>query len=158
MILRFTPLVALLLALAISACAPPKTIPFERAALPLHPISDRIWYVEGESGMASRENRGFMSNAGFVVTDDGVVVFDALATPALAESLVASIRTVTAQPVRLLILSHYHADHLYGAQVFKAAGAEIWARQEGQTSRSVSIAAAFASSCSTAATHILPAI
>lgn len=82
--------------------------------------------------MATRANRGFMSNAGFVVTRDGVVVFDALATPALAEAMIAAIRKLTPQPIRRVIVSHYHADHVYGLQAFKAAGAEIWARSEGQ--------------------------
>jgi glyoxylase-like metal-dependent hydrolase (beta-lactamase superfamily II) len=94
-------------------------------------VSKSAWYVRGESGVASRENRGFMSNAGFVVTDEGVVVFDALATPALAQALLATIRAQTDRPIRRVIVSHYHADHIYGLQVFKAAGAEIWAREEG---------------------------
>lgn len=95
-------------------------------------LASTVWYVEGESGMASHENRGFMSNAGFVVTPEGVVVFDALATPALAEGLLQRIREVTDQPVRIVVVSHYHADHVYGLQVFKAAGAAIWARGEGR--------------------------
>lgn len=95
-------------------------------------LSARIWYFEGESGMASQQNRGFMSNAGFVLTSEGVVVFDALATPALAEQMLREIRRLTPLPIRRVILSHYHADHFYGLQVFKAAGAEIWARREGQ--------------------------
>lgn len=95
-------------------------------------VSKSTWYVQGESGMASRENRGFMSNAGFVVTDEGVVVFDALATPALAQALLETIRSKTDRPIRRVIVSHYHADHIYGLQVFKAAGAEIWAREEGR--------------------------
>jgi glyoxylase-like metal-dependent hydrolase (beta-lactamase superfamily II) len=67
-----------------------------------------------------------------VVTDRGVLVFDALGTPALAREMLAAIANVTEQPVRRVILSHYHADHVYGLQVFKAAGAQIWARSEGQ--------------------------
>jgi glyoxylase-like metal-dependent hydrolase (beta-lactamase superfamily II) len=76
-----------------------------------------------------------MSNAGFVVTRDGVVVFDALATPPLAKKLLGLIRTVTPLPIRRVIVSHYHADHFYGLQVFKAEGAEIWAHRaaEGAT-------------------------
>ena len=76
-----------------------------------------------------------MSNAGFVVTRDGVVVFDALASPPLAEKLLGLIRTVTKQPIKRVIVSHYHADHFYGLQVFKAQGAEIWAQRaaEGAT-------------------------
>ncbi len=90
-------------------------------------VSARCWAFQGEAGMASAANRGFMSNAGFVITGDGVVVFDALGTPALGEAMVAAIRKLTTQPIRLVIVSHYHADHVYGLQALKAAGAEIWA-------------------------------
>ena len=57
-----------------------------RDAIALDPgqrVSEHGWFFQGEPGMASAANRGFMSNAGFVVTRDGVVVFDALGTPVL---------------------------------------------------------------------------
>jgi glyoxylase-like metal-dependent hydrolase (beta-lactamase superfamily II) len=104
---------------------------FEPVGVAVNPIrvTDRVYYVRGHAGMVSRENEGFNSNAGFVVTDDGVVVFDALGTPALGAALLAAIRAITDQPVRRVIVSHYHADHFYGVQAFKAAGAEIWAHE-----------------------------
>ena len=85
--------------------------------------------MQGDSGPVSRGNEGFNSNAGFVVTDEGVVVFDALGSPALGAELLAQIRAITPQPVRRVIVSHYHADHFYGLQAFKDAGAEIWAHR-----------------------------
>lgn len=90
------------------------------------------YYVEGLPGAASAANQGFMSNAGFVVTPAGVVVFDSLGTPPLAEALLARIRKVTQAPIKRVIVSHYHADHIYGLQVFKAAGAEIWAHENSR--------------------------
>ncbi len=63
-------------------------------------ISPHGWFFQGEAGMASAQNKGFMSNAGFVVTDDGVVVFDALGTPALGRAMIAAIRKVTPQPIK----------------------------------------------------------
>lgn len=103
--------------------------------MPLVQLGAHSYFVQGQSGAASGENQGFMSNAGFVVTPAGVVVFDALASPPLAEKLLGLIRGVTPQPIRIVIVSHYHADHFYGLQVFKAAGAEIWAHRaaEGAT-------------------------
>ena len=95
-------------------------------------VSEHVWYFRGDPGMASQANRGFMSNAGFAVTGDGVVVFDALGSPALGEAMVRAIRTVTASPIRRVIVSHYHADHFYGLQAFKAAGAEVWASRKGK--------------------------
>jgi glyoxylase-like metal-dependent hydrolase (beta-lactamase superfamily II) len=99
------------------------------AQLVLEPVrvSPHVWFFQGSAGMASQANRGFMSNAGFVVTGDGVVVFDALATPVLGQAMLDAIRKVTPQPVRRVIVSHYHADHFYGLQPFKAQGAQVWA-------------------------------
>jgi glyoxylase-like metal-dependent hydrolase (beta-lactamase superfamily II) len=95
-------------------------------------VAPRTWYFQGEAGMASALNKGFMSNAGFVVTTDGVVVFDALGTPALGRAMLAAIRRVTPQPVKRVIVSHYHADHFYGLAAFKEAGAEIWAHRRAR--------------------------
>lgn len=95
-------------------------------------VGPHSYFVEGLPGAASSENQGFMSNAGFVVTRDGVVVFDALATPPLAKKLVELIRQITKQPIKLVIVSHYHADHYYGLEVFKALGAQIWAHQNAK--------------------------
>jgi len=41
--------------------------------------------------------------------------------------MLSEIRKVTDKPIKLVIVSHYHADHIYGLQVFKAQGAQIWA-------------------------------
>lgn len=100
----------------------------------LEPVkaSAHAYYVQGLAGAASSANQGFMSNAGFVVTPEGVVVFDSLGTPVLAEGLIRSIRKITSQPIKRVIVSHYHADHIYGLQAFKAIGAEIWAHQGGK--------------------------
>lgn len=102
------------------------------AALEAVRVGEHSWYFHGGSGVASQANRGYTSNAGFVVTHEGVVVVDALGTPALAREMLAAIRSVTDQPVRRVVVTHYHADHVYGLQVFQAEGAEIWARSEGQ--------------------------
>jgi len=99
-------------------------------------VAPQVYYFQGQAGMASAENKGFMSNAGFVVTREGVVVFDALATPALGAAMLKAIARVTAQPVRRVVVSHYHADHFYGLQAFKQQGAEIWAHGAGRATLS----------------------
>lgn len=89
-----------------------------------------IYYVLGFSGVPDAENEGHTSNAGFVVTDAGVVVFDALGTPALGYRLLQRIREVTDQPIERLVISHYHADHIYGLQAFEehAGNPPVWAQ------------------------------
>jgi glyoxylase-like metal-dependent hydrolase (beta-lactamase superfamily II) len=114
---------------AVHAADPAAAVTVPMKLVKLGPHS---YFVQGQSGAASSENQGFMSNAGFVVTQDGVVVFDTLASPPLAEKLLGLIRGVTKQPIRRVIVSHYHADHFYGLQVFKAQGAEIWAHRLAQ--------------------------
>ena len=95
-------------------------------------VANDVWFVQGEAALGSAANRNFISNAGFVVTDDGVVVVDALGSPTLADELIAEIRRVTAQPIRYVIVTHFHADHIYGLQAFKAVGATIIAHPAGR--------------------------
>ena len=95
-------------------------------------VADGIWFVQGEAALGSAANRNFISNAGFVITDDGVVVIDALGSPTLGKELIESIRRLTTQPIRYAIVTHYHADHVYGLQAFKAVGATILAHPEGR--------------------------
>ncbi len=92
-------------------------------------VSPSAWYVQGLSALGSPANQNFVSNAGFVITPAGVVVIDALGSPALALRLLAEIRKHTDKPVTHVILTHYHADHIYGVQALKAAGAKILAHQ-----------------------------
>ena len=92
-------------------------------------VSARAYYVQGKAGVASAENEGFNSNAGLVVTDSGVVVIDALGTPALGNALVGAIRKVTDKPVTRVIVTHYHADHFYGLKALKDVGAQVWAHR-----------------------------
>lgn len=101
-------------------------------ALRAQRVAETVWFVQGEAALGSSANRNFISNAGFVLTPQGVVVIDALGSPALAEELIAVIRQVTPLPIRFLIVTHYHADHIYGLQAFQAAGAEILAHRAGR--------------------------
>jgi glyoxylase-like metal-dependent hydrolase (beta-lactamase superfamily II) len=92
-------------------------------------VSASAWYVEGASALGSPANQNFISNAAFVVTPAGVVVIDALGSPALATRLIAEVKKVTAKPITHVVVTHYHADHIYGLQVFKAQGARIVAHR-----------------------------
>jgi glyoxylase-like metal-dependent hydrolase (beta-lactamase superfamily II) len=88
-------------------------------------VVPNVYYVEGVSEMGSSANQNFISNAGFVVTPVGVVVVDALGSPELARRLMGEIAKVTSKPIHTVVLTHYHADHIYGLQVFKDAGARV---------------------------------
>jgi glyoxylase-like metal-dependent hydrolase (beta-lactamase superfamily II) len=78
-----------------------------------------IFYSIGSPGIPGKANEGNTSNAGYVVTPDGVVVFDALGTPSLGWALLQDIRKRTGKDIRYIVVSHYHADHIYGLQAFR---------------------------------------
>src|SRR5690242_4942771 len=59
-------------------------------------------------------------NTGIVVGDDAVMVIDAQATPATAETVIERIRTVTDKPIKYVVLSHYHAVRVLGASGYGA--------------------------------------
>jgi glyoxylase-like metal-dependent hydrolase (beta-lactamase superfamily II) len=101
-------------------------------ALQPQPVLPGVWMVQGESALGSPANRNFISNAGFVVTPAGVVVIDALGSPALARELLEAIARITPLPVKTLVVTHYHADHIYGLQVFKERGVEVIAHEAGR--------------------------
>lgn len=107
----------------------PLTLPLAVQQVPGKPI----FYSVGNPGVPGNANEGNTSNAGYVVTDDGVVVFDALGTPSLGFALLNDIRTHTDKPVRFLVASHYHADHIYGLQAFKDHSAAVIVAQDHAT-------------------------
>jgi glyoxylase-like metal-dependent hydrolase (beta-lactamase superfamily II) len=112
--------------LALAASNTDKEIKYVESsvAMEVKQLSERVYYVEGKPGIAT-DNEGFISNAGFVVTGEGVVVFDSLGTPSLARKLIQKIAEITDEPIKKVIVSHFHADHIYGLQAFEEAGAEI---------------------------------
>ena len=69
------------------------------------------------------------SNAGFIIGDDAVLVVDSFFEPDTAKALLGEIRKLTPKPVRYLVNTHYHVDHVGGDQVFKDAGAIIVAHR-----------------------------
>ena len=100
--------------------------PRELSPLPLRRLAPGVYAVLGDTGRGS-EGR---PNAGFIVTGDGVIVVDALASPRDGEALVDAIHMVTNQPIKWLILTHHHPDHHFGAIVFRRLGAKVIAHPD----------------------------
>jgi len=69
------------------------------------------------------------SNAGFIIGDDAVLVVDSFFQPNTARALLSEIRKITPKPIRYVVNTHYHLDHVAGDQVFKDAGAIIVAHR-----------------------------
>jgi glyoxylase-like metal-dependent hydrolase (beta-lactamase superfamily II) len=60
-------------------------------------------------------------NSGVIVGDDGVMVIDAQATPAMAADVIARVAKITDKPIKYVLLTHYHAARTLGASAFKDA-------------------------------------
>ena len=69
------------------------------------------------------------SNSGFVVGDDGVLVVDSFFDPVATTALIAAIRQITPKPIRYVVNTHYHIDHVGGDGVLRQAGALIIAHR-----------------------------
>jgi glyoxylase-like metal-dependent hydrolase (beta-lactamase superfamily II) len=104
-------------------------LPLSSQQLPVRQVAPGVYVVLGDTGRGS-EGR---PNAGFIVTGDGVVVIDALASPAQGAQLVRAIRSVTREPIRWLVLTHHHPDHHFGAVVLRRAGARVMAHPDVST-------------------------
>ncbi|MES2361161.1 MAG: MBL fold metallo-hydrolase [Pseudomonadota bacterium] len=90
-----------------------KTITFEQ-------LSAHCWAYTAEGD----------PNSGVIIGDKFIMVSDATATPAMAQDLIARIRSVSDKPIKYVLLTHYHAVRVLGASAYIAEGAtEVIASQ-----------------------------
>jgi glyoxylase-like metal-dependent hydrolase (beta-lactamase superfamily II) len=97
---------------AIQNAAPPSPYRFE-----IERIADGVYVAR----RAEHAGLMFNANAVFVVSDDEVVVVDTTITPSSAKELLAAIAKLTTKPVRFVVNTHFHDDHVMGNAVFRDA-------------------------------------
>jgi glyoxylase-like metal-dependent hydrolase (beta-lactamase superfamily II) len=79
--------------------------------------------ADGVYAALRKEPPGLTVNANsvFIINDADVVVVDTTLTPGTAKELLAALRKLTNKPVKYVINTHWHDDHIMGNQVFRAA-------------------------------------
>ena len=82
-------------------------------------VADDTYVFFGAQENFSRDNHGAISNTGFIVTGDGVVVIDTGPSRLYGQAMRTAIARVTDQPVVQVYITHAHPDHFLGNNAFE---------------------------------------
>ena len=84
-------------------------------------VSTNTYVIHGPMEFPTPENKGFMNNPAFIITDNSVVVFDPASSVQGGEGVLKKIKAITDKPVTHVFISHVHGDHWLGNQAIKTA-------------------------------------
>jgi quinoprotein relay system zinc metallohydrolase 2 len=95
------------------------------ATLPVTEIADGVFAFSGTPEMMTDKNEGEICNVSFIVGAEAVAVIDSGGSVAEGRELIAAIRATTDRPIRYLVNTHMHPDHIFGNAAFEETGAII---------------------------------